>query len=500
MNKVMGTKKRKLKLINEKKRYFLNSAILTALVTVFTGCFCFYFRSKLNGETSTGLLIVSILLFAFCIFECASIGFRMFFTDLTVFCRNENYVFFNAGKLKAKKKLHKYCGVLINLVNFKYINQKFGVKNGDAAIKLYAQALSNFVKDHKGVYSARLGGDNYFIILKNKLLEEFQAYVKEIVIPLVVDGETQEVPIKSRIGIEHYTDDSEISTMAFHGIIAVGVAKSTGQEVVVFDKSMTDDFENEKKIISDVKLALKRNEFIPYYQPKVDINTGILCGCESLARWNHNGALVPPGKFVPPMEKDGMITELDFAIFEQVCKDISEWIKNGIEPVRISSNFSKYHLKNPEFVKQISEIQKKYGIDGKYLEVELTESAGVSDPTLISKVSDEIKALGIAVSIDDFGTGYSSLSMLQSVDADVVKMDKSFLDNSFKDESKQFLIDVINIVKHQNKEVLFEGVEEAEQVEFLKKAGCDVIQGYYYDKPLTHDDFENRLKNPAYNK
>ena len=217
-------------------------------------------------------------------------------------------------------------------------------------------------------------------------------------------------------------------------------------------------------------------------------------------RWVKEGTIISPARFIPVLEREGKIIDLDFYVFEQVCKDIRRWMDEGIKPVRISSNFSKLHLKNEHLSEDVLAIVRRYDIDTAYIEIELTESSGYSDFDALQKFVRDMNEVGIYTSIDDFGTGYSSLSMLKDIDVNVVKIDKSFVDNmeDEKQHGTNLVGNVIRMIKDLDRIVICEGVETEKQVMFLKGTECNIVQGYLFDKPLPCYNFEERLKTPVY--
>lgn len=490
-----------MRVINKSKHihrlYRFNSLAIILCVTLLMACSFWFIFEFCLGTICIPAIILSFIFFGLCIGESISIGNCLIYMDQATTFGNASYVMMHAVKLSMGKKLHKYAGLFINIKDFKYINQRYGLDNGDLVIRLVHYKFTQYAKKHHA-FAGRLGGDNYYVLVRKDNLSEFLDFMQNFWVNIDFEGEDTPIHIKFRAGINEVEDDSMSRTLIFYSSIALSVAREVMQDVVCFQPYMLDNFVRSKRLITDSKYALKNNEFIPFYQPKVNLKNGRMCGAEALVRWKKEGRLILPCEYVPALESSGTIIDVDFRVFEIVCQDIRSWIDSGVTPVRISTNFSKINLKNNDFISRILEIKDKYQIDGKYLEIELTESAGVNDFRLIQKFADEINKYGISVAIDDFGTGYSSLSMLQAVHTEVIKMDKSFLDNSFRDEKKQFIIDVINIVKHQNQLVLFEGVETKEQLNFLKENGCDIVQGFIFDKPLPHDDFEKRLVNPEY--
>jgi EAL domain-containing protein (putative c-di-GMP-specific phosphodiesterase class I) len=255
----------------------------------------------------------------------------------------------------------------------------------------------------------------------------------------------------------------------------------------------------QKQVISVFNDALRNGEFTPFYQPKVNTKTNTLVGAEALARWIRDGNLISPGDFIPVLEGDYRICELDFYMLEQVCKDLRRWIDEGMEPVCISTNFSRRNLSDPDFSKRITELISCYDIPKQYIEVELTETFSAEENKLLGRFINDMHDVGILIAIDDFGTGYSSLNLLREIPADLLKLDKSFIDGHTG--AKRDSVVVSNIAKMANElnmGIIAEGVERREQVEFLQSVNIDMAQGYLYDKPLTKADFEKRLKDKIY--
>ena len=296
-------------------------------------------------------------------------------------------------------------------------------------------------------------------------------------------------------------NDSVQDAINYSSVALKNARLSNNNFIIRFEKSMLESMVENNRIITDFRRAMSEGEFKVYYQPKVNISTNELCGAEALIRWIQDGNVTSPAEFVPVLENEGLITEVDFFVFETVCQHICEWEMKGIKPVTISSNFSKLNLANPNFADSILAIMKKYGVDPALLEVELTESSGYTDYEALIIFVDKMNRAKIRTSIDDFGTGYSSLSMLKDINVDVVKIDKSFLAKTNSDDIHQekMLENVIQMINDLDRTVICEGIETEGQLDFLKKASCSVVQGFLFDKPLTHDEFELRLRSPHYN-
>lgn len=396
--------------------------------------------------------------------------------------------------------LHKFTAMFINLKNFKCVNSQIGDKSGDKVIKTYCSLLVQRLE--KGEVVARLGGDNFTLLVKNENVDDFIKYLSGVKIEIDNSGIPTVLCIAARIGIYHIVEGDRMHYVMNCISSAISDARrSFVTDVVVFNQEIMHKVQREQEITAQFPLAIKNNEFVVYYQPKVDLNTSVMCGCEALVRWNKNGKLVPPGEFIPIFERDGNVCALDFYMLDKVCADIRRWLDEGLEPVTVSVNFSKTHLHNPHVSEDILKIINKYGIDNKYIEIELTEMSDYNDYDAFKTLVTNMKNNGVVTSIDDFGTGYSSLNLLTDFNFDVVKLDKSFLDNIIKSNSKTDEIVVRNIVKMVNElnmKAIAEGVETPEQARFLKDIDCTMVQGYLYDKPLCAEEFEKRLKKKEY--
>lgn len=484
---------------NKRKNYNFLCMIVGSIVACLLSVYmCLELSEMEYKQYFWVVLIISVITFL-SVICCVSIHNSLTKYDSMTNIGSVNWIMRTGGKMYFQKKLHNYTAVFLNMKDSNYVNERFGNAAGDRVIIDYAQELDKMV--HKHGFVGRMGGDNFFLLVENNYFDEFLEKLKNVWITIDVMDEAVKYQVKVRCGISKVDYDTPYRDIVNHTSTALAIAKEKGPDFVVFSNEMQQEFVEEKIIIADFKKGLENNEFIPFYQPKVNAVTGKLCGAEALARWEKDGEIILPFRFVPVLEKSGRITKLDLYLFEKVCKDIRSWLDQGIEPVCISTNFSKLHLKNPDFADEIIRIKNKYSIDSRYIEVELTESSCLEDYELLKEFSGRIRQEGIKIAIDDFGKGYSSLSMLHGFSADVVKIDKSFLDSASDGEenSKVFIRDIISMIENQERQTLCEGVETREQLEFLRNAGCKVIQGYYFDKPLPHNDFESRLKNPQYN-
>ena len=390
--------------------------------------------------------------------------------------------------------LKNYTAIFINLKNFKYINKSLGDHIGDIALRTFVRQIL-LVLDEKELV-ARLGGDNFFVLVKKEHQENFISKFSDCELDLSQGPKPVNIRIQTRMGVYPIDENTNIGDSVSSAGTAMYAARAIKtRDIIYFTKEMLVSTLHQKEISSEFHNAIRNKEFVVFFQPKVDLTTKKICGAEALVRWIRHKTIVPPMDFIPILEKEGTICELDFYVFETTCSDIRQWLNMGIEPQRISTNFSKLHLKNADFASRILEIMHKHNIEGKYIEIELTEVSDYDDTGAMQNFVNTMSENGIAVSIDDFGTGYSTLNVLKDYNITTVKLDKSLLNNIGNPESKDEVIirNVVNMANELQKEVIAEGVETEKQAEYLKSINCNNVQGYLFDKPLVHDDFQKRL-------
>ena len=253
------------------------------------------------------------------------------------------------------------------------------------------------------------------------------------------------------------------------------------------------NIEYRKILEKRLKDGMAKKEFAIYLQPKFYVCTEELAGAEALVRWNRDGELVMPNIFIPLLEKYELITELDTYVLENICELQQQWRKQGYNIVPISVNESRLHLYNEHHISELIDLVNKYNVQPNTIELEMTETTVVHNIELAKEAERNVHKLGFTVSMDDFGTGYSSFSMLKNINIDVLKMDKSFFDDVLESKRGKIIIEAIIEMAHKlGIKVVAEGIENEEQVDYLKKINCDIIQGYYFEKPITIDEFEEK--------
>lgn len=387
-----------------------------------------------------------------------------------------------------------YCSNFINMKNMKLVNSRYGQDSGDRVLTSFAQKLSNFAGDVG--CAARLGGDNFFVFIKAEREESLLNYLSKLTVDFRrPDGKEIKINIDARVGYYYSRSGDTIPDAMQNADIAARVARqSRNPDIVEFEDIMKTDMLQLKDMEENIPKALDNHDFVVYYQPKADIsdkNKFKLNGAEALVRWIRDGIMVPPMKFIPILEQNGLVTLVDFYVFEQVCKDIRSWIDKGIKPIRVSSNFSRRHLKDSKFVDKIEYIIKKYDINPEYLEIEITESYDSDDMEALMRFEQRMHKLGVNLAVDDFGSGFSSLKMVKNIVSDTIKLDKSIIDGIGENSGDEIMVShIIKMIQCLGKEVIAEGVEHEKQADFLRENGCLNIQGYLYGKPMPIDQFE----------
>ena len=415
-------------------------------------------------------------------------------TELMTRTDNQATLMHKMGALKARGLLKDFTGIFINLKNFKYINKSMSSAIGDIALKTFASSIQQTLEE--GEIISRLGGDNFYALLKKENVQKFIDKFSKLDITLNQGPTPLSFSIQSRMGVYSATPRDNVPEMMNYTSIALNIAKELkNTDLIYFSNEMQVQALYRREISSEFRAALQKREFVVHYQPKVNLKTKQLCGSEALVRWIRHKTIVPPMDFLPILEQEGSICQLDFYVFNEVCKDIRHWTETGIPPVRISVNFSKHHLKNPHFAEDILSTIAQHKVDSKYIEIELTEVSDYDDYMTMQRFITIMRQNGITVSIDDFGTGYSTLNVLKNFDVDVIKLDKSLLDNIGKENSMDEVVvkNVIHLANEMHKEVIAEGVENEVQAKFLAGVNCHNVQGYLFDKPLNRDEFQKRL-------
>ena len=404
--------------------------------------------------------------------------------------------FFSASKALLTSNPDKQFAFLrLDIDRFKLINSFFGNVSGDELLRYMARRIREFAKTTECCTFGRIDADVFGIFTpyqgKERTIEQMEQAVSRM------KSFTPNYSIMLVYGVYIVTDrELPISQMCDRAALAAKTVKGHYMKSFAFyDDKMRLSIENEQNIINEMSDALENHEFVPYYQPKYDVKTNKPVGAEALARWIHpTKGFISPGVFIPIFEKNGFISKLDFYIWECVCKQLKEWKDSGVPLFPVSVNVSRVNLYNPNLAKIIIELTKKYDVDPKYFNIEITESVYTDKNIMIDDVTNLLRSNGFTILMDDFGSGYSSLNVLKDVQVDVLKMDMMFMFKAKYDGRAETIISsVIRMAKWLNIPVIAEGVDKAEQVDFLRSVGCDFIQGFYYAKPMPAKEYEKLI-------
>lgn len=383
-----------------------------------------------------------------------------------------------------------YAVVRCDLDRFKAFNDIFGTLTGDKLLNDLGQFFKEL--DQDGIISCRLQSDHYASLwpmelfdaerFSQKLQKWFEAY------PL-------DFNFAFCLGIYVIDDTSlDVALMCDRALLALRTIKERYNERYAFyDEALRDKLMLEQGIVNEMAQALEAGQFVVYFQPQFRYSNGKMVGAEALVRWQHpEKGLVSPAVFIPIFEKNGFIATLDQFVWEQVCIKMREWLDKGME-IPVSVNISRTDVEDPDLCRFLEQLVKKYGIPPRLLKLEITESVYMRNPAKLIEVVKKLQNRRFTVEMDDFGSGYSSLNILKDVPVDVLKLDLKFLGGSDKARGGKILSSVVRMARWLDLPIIAEGVETKQQADFLLSIGCDYMQGYYFARPMSADEFERLM-------
>lgn len=389
--------------------------------------------------------------------------------------------------------------IFLDLDRFKLINETLGHDVGDKLLQNVADRLSMCMREGDTV--ARFGGDEFIILLPEIHRMEDVALFAETILesfkrPFILRD--MELFITVSIGIAVYPHDGDdADKLLINADAAQSRAKEHGRNNYQYYTPSMNARASERLVIeSSLRRALEREEFILFYQPQILAENGEIIGAEALIRWNHPElGFISPAEFIPLAEEMGLIGPIGEWVLRKACLQNIKWRNLGNQPIRMAVNLSSLQLQDVGLVQRISEILHETGHDPRDLELEITESAAMKNPDFTTKVLEDFKTMGVRVALDDFGTGYSSLAYLKRFPLDILKIDRSFIHDLTVNSNDATIAKTIILLTHSlSLSVVAEGVETLEQVEFLKNNHCDVLQGYFYSRPVPPSQFEELLR------
>ena len=405
---------------------------------------------------------------------------------------NREAFYRKAAELMQEHHQTRYSIVYLDISCFKVVNDLFRIETGNLILKT-AAFYFNMLVGEEGL-CARIEADHFALCVPTDKLDMDKTIAG-------LDSTIQSLGISHNVlfyaGI--YPVDNvylPLDQMCDRAHMALNRIKGRYMtRYAYYDKAMRDQMIEEQMIARNMEYALQEGQFVIHLQPIYETGANSIVGAEALVRWNYNKGQISPGKFIPIFENNGFIVRLDRFVWEEACKVLRAQIDAGLTPVPISVNLSRLNFYSQDLLDFLQELMKKYDLPAKLLKLEITESAYMDNPHQLIAIVRAFKGHGFSVLMDDFGSGYSSLSMLKDLPVDVLKIDMAFVQEVDKSSRAGAILEsIVELGKHLRMEVIVEGVETREQVDFLEKIGCRLIQGYYFSKPLDKESFLGLIK------
>ncbi|WP_192508584.1 putative bifunctional diguanylate cyclase/phosphodiesterase [Pseudoalteromonas aurantia] len=415
--------------------------------------------------------------------------------DRTTGLPNRNLFFTNLKKLAQQGTHHAL--LVFDLDNFKKINDSLGHQLGDSLLAKLAMRLNKLARQQDIFY--RLGGDEFALVMSgtndiHTITRTAKQFLAAIATPFKMAN--HELVITSSVGIVLFPEDGSTPEILLKNAdTAMYHAKQKGNHYLFFNDSMNEQAVKRLQIENLMRYGLKEDHFVVYYQPKMDIKTGELVGMEALVRFiTPKKGIISPGVFIPIAEETGQIIEIGEVVLDKACKDVKNWIDQDLFNGRVAVNLSAKQFSLPDLTTRIDVILQKNQLPSYFLELEITEGTVMDDPQEAIAIMRSLSARGIHLAIDDFGTGYSSLAYLKQFPLNTLKVDKAFVDDMNTDRGRNMVDSIVTIAHNLDLHVVAEGVEQAEQLVLLEELNCQTIQGYYYSKPLSPEEFSEFLR------
>ena len=395
----------------------------------------------------------------------------------------------------ARREQAQVAVMFIDLDRFKLVNDSLGHDIGDMLLVQITQRLTDCLRKSDTI--GRLGGDEFVVVVSDfqgigEVTEVAEKIIVNVALPMTLKG--HEVQVGASIGIALFPQDGDdVTVLMKDADTAMYRSKSAGRSTFrFFDAEMDGAAVERLKLEAALRHALDNGEFELYYQPKVDLASGRVSGAEALIRWNSpDRGQVAPDIFIPLAEETGLIVGIGDWVLEQACRQLAEWNRRGVAPVKVAVNVSARQFLDPAFAEKVSALLARYDLDPSLLEVELTESTVMADPERAVSQFVHLREAGISVSVDDFGTGYSSLAYLKRLPLDAIKIDRSFIHGVDSEcDNAAIVRAIIGLGGALGMSTIAEGVETEEEERHLQAAGCHNAQGFKYAKPLPADQFE----------
>ena len=404
------------------------------------------------------------------------------------------HAFFEKASRKiSEDRVTRWCIISMDIEHFKLFDEWYGRNVGDYLLSKIGRTLYDYVTDHNGL-CGYMGQDDFIVLSEfnlydiGKLYDEVKEVIRSFGYSLGFVPAFGVYIIEKNESIDDAFDKASIAT--YHA------KQDIKNKIHVYDPKLHRETEEQYHVLVEFMQALKDNEIQFFLQPQCHLSTGKIVGAEALARWvKKDGTVIPPGVFVPVLEKFSFITDLDQYIWEKVCEWIKSMLNKGIEPPPVSVNVSQVDIYAIDIEGFFKDLVDRFNIEPRYIKIEITESSFAGSNSSVSKLAQRLKKLGFLVMMDDFGSGYSSLSLLSNIDVDCIKLDSQFIFSASSEKGIRVVESVVNMTKLIAVPIVVEGVETKEQCKFLSDLGVRYIQGYYFYKPMPVSKFEELLAN-----
>lgn len=467
------------------QRYGLTAIGIVAIIIMACGIFLFLLslQRRMNAKSQALLM-------------------HLAYDDPLLPCGNFQKFLLEAPKLLDGQNGARYAIWYCDLKKFKYYNDVLGYQEGDGLLRRMAELLDRMSQEVGGIF-CRVSADNFVGLRPYRAYQELEEWYEKLV-ELLRQQENQQA---NRLYVELcmgvycvQPDESNLSVndmVNWANMAQKSAKKQPGSQFAFFSPEIRAQSASESQLSAQAEEAVKNGQFQIYLQPKVNIQEGDrITSAEVLSRWIHpEKGLIPPGEFIPVFEENGMIVQLDRYILEETCRWLSAYLAEGRPPIRLAVNVSRLGMVREDFVEYYALVKTFYGIPDGVLELEFTESVVLDGEELFYRTVEELRRNGFVCSMDDFGSGYSSLNLLKNLQLDVLKLDILFFHHSIDQERERIVTsNVIRMARQLHMMTVAEGVESVENVEFLRKSGCDLVQGYAFFRPMPLADFDRLLR------